>query len=59
MDARHTSMACVLEARNRIRLVQFTLDWIERVERHINDVSPPFTDIMDKKKVNPEHRICK
>eukprot|EP00644_Phytophthora_capsici_P001246 jgi/Phyca11/105211/e_gw1.10.792.1 len=45
-------LASVLEARNRLQLVQFPLDWIERVERHINDVSPPFTDIMDKTKVS-------
>ncbi|KAE9320462.1 hypothetical protein PR003_g17706 [Phytophthora rubi] len=40
-------MARVLEARNRFRLVQFTLDWIDGVEWHIKDVVHPFTDVCD------------
>ncbi|KAE8902586.1 hypothetical protein PF003_g13368 [Phytophthora fragariae] len=41
------AMARVLEARNRFRLVQFTLDWIDGVEWHIKDVVHPFTDVCD------------
>ncbi|KAE9347975.1 hypothetical protein PF008_g7570 [Phytophthora fragariae] len=41
------AMARVLEARNRFRLVQFTLDWIDGVEWHIQDAVHPFTDVCD------------
>jgi hypothetical protein len=45
------AMASVLEARNRFRVVQFTLDWIDGVEWQVNHVLPPFTDCSDYTKV--------
>ncbi|KAE9040137.1 hypothetical protein PR003_g5864 [Phytophthora rubi] len=52
------AMARLLEARNRFRLVQFTLHWIDGVEWHLKDVVHPFTDVCDYTKLDKRTKVC-